>query len=292
MAANTTQRKQVMALLLLAMLATEQVAAISKSTAAAGIATLAFAAHGLRDEDTRSISLHSGSQQILANKRKQESNTYNQSLMEATTGSCILPSAKDGGEGWVRFGAGKLAAIGGVPFVGVFLTARACQVAWNKKKAALQALKESRKEAALQAFREGRKAALQALKDETGDEQPEACEDDEETQDLIVLDCEVKQSNTGVGMCLLGFALSVGSTAAALCTAGASACITAPIAYGLEVATALNTCLQDSNHCGYTQYDPEVENDDNALLTEKKIGKVRKFKKWMARTCTLPGFLK
>jgi len=217
-----------------------------------------------------------GSQQILANQQKQDSNAYNQSLSAAATGSCILPSAKDGGEGWVRFGAGKLAAIGGVPFVGVFLSARACQVAWNKNKD----------------LKARRAAALEALKDKMGDEQPEICEDDEEAQDLVVLNCEVKQSNTGVGGCLLGFALSVASTTAAVCTAGASACITAPIAYGLEVATALNTCLQDSQHCGYTKYDPEAEKDDNALLTGKKIGKVRKFKKWMARTCVLPGFLK
>jgi len=260
MAASTTPRKQVKTFMFLAMIAFGQVDAASRKTAAAGIATLALAAHGARDDGTRAISVHGAGHQVLADSRTREANellhAYNRSLMEARTG-CGLPSTN---QGWLRMTIGKVNAYGtGVPFVGIVLSAASCAEAVASRCKAGQLLKQM---------------------NNNNDDQF----DQMDIQDVAILQCQKSKANRDVfNGCVLGFALSVGSTIACAGTAGVSACVTTPLGAAIDATTAIAACWEEENSCGFTSVDPRAEDDDMGLVSGKKKGRLTKFAQWLTR---------
>lgn len=258
MAASTKPSKQVKTFMLLAMIAIGQVAAISRNTAAAGIATLAIAAYGARDDGTRAISVHDAGHQVLADSRNREANevlhAYNHSLMEARTG-CGLPTTRPG---WLKMTISKVNAYGvGVPFVGVVLSAVQCAEAVRGR---------CRVGTLLQAMNGGNDDEFDGL----------------EIQDISILQCQRGRANQGVfDGCVLGFALSVGSTVAACVTGGASACVTTPLGAAIDVTSTINACWDEEHSCGFTSVDPRAELDDVCLLSEKKKGRASRFRTWL-----------
>jgi len=258
MAASTKPSKQVKIFMLLAMIVIGQVAAISRNTAAAGIATLALAAYGARDDGTRAISVHDAGHQVLADSRNREANELlhadNHSLMEARTG-CGLPETR---RGWLSMTIGKVNAYGvGVPFVGVVLSAVQCS------------------EAVLGRCKAG--TILKAMNDNNDD-----MFDNENIQDVAILQCQKNRANKDVfNGCVLGFALSIGSTVAGVCTGGTSACVTSPLGAAIDATLAIEACWAEEHSCGFTSVDPRAELDDVCLLSEKKKGRASKFRTWL-----------
>jgi len=255
MAASTKPSNQVKTFMLLAMIAIVQVAAISRNTAAAGIATLALAAYGARDDGTRAISVHDVGHQVLADSRNREANevlhAYNHSLMEARTG-CGLPATKSG---WLSMTISKVNAYGvGVPFVGVVLSAAQCA------------------EAVAHRCRAG--AILKEMNGNNDD-----MFDNVNIQDVAVLQCQKNRANQGVFTgCVLGFAMSIGSTVAGVCTGGTSACVTSPLGAAIDASLHFNACWDEEHSCGFTSVDPRAEDDDVCLISGKKKGMFSRFR--------------
>lgn len=193
-------RKQVNALFLLAMLAFGHVDAVSQSTTAVGIATLAIAAHGARDDGSRAISVHSAGRQVLANSQEHDAQTieplhsHNQSLLE--THPC-LPQDK---AGWFKLTVGKANTYGAqIPFVGIFLSGHTCYQAIKNRCAASAKLKE---------------AWDKGGGDEEGWEQLEF-------NNVASLECQNKKTGVQVfNGCVLGLTYATATTIAGVATGG------------------------------------------------------------------------
>jgi hypothetical protein len=155
---------------------------------------------------------------------------------------------------------GKVNAYGlGVPFVGIVLSAASCAEAIASRCKASQLLKQ--------------------MNDGNDDQF-----DEMDIQDVAILQCQVGAANRGVfNGCVLGFALSVGSTIAGACTGGASACVTTPLGAAIDATSHIAACWEEENGCGFTSVDPRAEDDDMGLISGKKKGRLTKFAQWLSK---------